>query len=131
MEEQLPSYNNLTPYYTEALFMERTARQIEKDFGSAGLELQLSPQSEWHFENLRAALLPHIEALMRESFEQLLNLLYRIDLPEQRIAQAADGEEPLGQAITSLVIQRELMKVLVREWMSQGGSGEWRGTSDE
>lgn len=99
--------------------MQRTADQLEKDFSSAGVALSLGREGDWSFDKLHEQLLPEITQLVNTSFEQLLSLLYRIDVPEKRIAEASQSGGPLASAITTLVIQRELMKVLLREWMKQ------------
>ena len=98
--------------------MRLTAQQILKDFHAAGVELTLVADVAKSFELLHAALLPQVNRLMQQQFEVLLSALYRIDVPEQAVAQASASGEPLQEAITTLIIHRELKKILVRMWMS-------------
>ena len=77
MAAPVPSFNNLTPYYKVAAVMQQTARQIQKDFVTAGVGMELNVQAIETFAHLHAQLLPIVSRLMNESFEQLLAVLYR------------------------------------------------------
>lgn len=111
--------SDLTPYYTKALFMQRTARQLEKDFNAAGIELAIAPSESTSLDALVAVIAPVVQQLMRQSFEQLMALLYRIDVPEKAVARATTAGQALAESVAKLIIERELKKVLVREWMAQ------------
>ena len=98
--------------------MRLTALQISKDFAGAGVALPTDLESCDSFQALHVQLLPEIARLMQLDFEQLLSVLYRIDVPEQAVADASASGIALPESITTLIIHRELKKVLIRLWLS-------------
>lgn len=68
-------------------------------------------------EELREKLSAHINRLIQTNFEQLVNLLYRIDVSEAKIKsllQIQPGTNA-GDLITDLIIERQLQKIKSRQ----------------
>ena len=88
--------------------------QITADFLSVGFELELrSPD----IEELKQALAAKLSKLINEDFEGLLQLLYRIDVDEEK-AKEALAENPLDKGpyvLAELIIERQMEKVRTRE----------------
>lgn len=82
---------------------------IVKDF-------QLEDQSPdiSDLEKLRNWLAQQIVVLLDRDFQQFLNLLYRVDVNENKVKQAFAGDNPIYE-LAGLIIERELLKVETRK----------------
>lgn len=70
------------------------------------------------YEALKEALKDQIAYLIANRFETLLNILYRIDVPEasfQQVIREASSEN-IPERIAELLIQRQMEKIKWREW---------------
>jgi hypothetical protein len=79
-------------------------------------ELALELPEKISLEELREKLAVHINSLIQNNFEQLVNLLYRIDVNENKIKsllQTNAGENAAG-IIASLIIERQMQKIKSR-----------------
>ncbi len=65
-------------------------------------------------EKLVQWLAGEIQALLDHDFEKLLNMLYRIDVSEQKAGRALSADVPAIR-LAELVIERELQKVATRK----------------
>ncbi|NJN25772.1 MAG: hypothetical protein HC819_07310 [Cyclobacteriaceae bacterium] len=66
-----------------------------------------------NLEDLQNWLAKEIARLMDSDFQAFLNLLYRIDINEEKSRQAFAEHDPPGQ-FARLIIERELQKVVTR-----------------
>jgi len=81
-----------------------------KDFNLDIPETEVATVND--FQEVLAKVIQH---LLDNNFERLLNGLYRIDVDEEKVKQAmATGEDVAGK-IASLIIEREMQKVVTRE----------------
>ncbi len=71
-----------------------------------------------NLDKLRSWLLGEILYMMDRDFQKLLNILYRIDINEERVKQAFAGENPADE-LADLIIEREIMKVQTRRKFKQ------------
>lgn len=85
---------------------------IIKDFGFDTSELVNCDA----LENLKKQLSRIISYLIDKDFQRLLNVLYRIDINEEKfkIALTLDPPSEVAPAIAQLIIDRELQKVITR-----------------
>jgi hypothetical protein len=69
------------------------------------------------YENLRH----QINDLINHDFEQLIRLLYRVDVHEDklRILLAAEPNRPADEIIANLMIERQLQKIKTRQEFSR------------
>lgn len=67
-------------------------------------------------EELRRKLTLKIKELMDQNWEKLLNILYRIDVSENKVKQVLAYVDPknIPQEIADLIIQRQIEKVKFR-----------------
>ena len=74
-------------------------------------------------EELHTALSKYINHLIVHEFNQLLNLLYRLDVSEKKLQQwlLNDTTEDAGKIIATLIIERQLQKIKTR---NQSGQNE-------
>ncbi len=107
----------------------KAAAQIIKDFAEFGLEVTFSGQVNNFYQELFSQMKMHVDQLLGEHYPRFLSLLYRIDVSEQQVAmyQQEMADAPYIDAVTELIIHRELKKVMIREYFkvhSKGGADE-------
>jgi hypothetical protein len=96
-------------------------RQVNK-------ELAIELTEKISLEELQRQLAEHINHLIKNNFEQLVNLLYRIDVSEAKIKSLLQHNPGQDSAaiIASLIIERQLEKIKTRRQYSQ-----WKSDFDE
>ncbi|MCL1672898.1 hypothetical protein SAMN05421866_2356 [Chryseobacterium oranimense] len=63
------------------------------------------------------ALADYLDGLIQSDFNRLLNILYRIDVSEEKVKRALaenQNKVPAGQVIAKLLIERETEKIKLR-----------------
>lgn len=68
-------------------------------------------------ESLKKALSEKVNSLINEDFPALVQLLYRMDIPEQRLRMLLEGkrDENAADIIAEMMIERQLQKIEVRK----------------
>lgn len=84
-------------------------------------ELAVALPEKISMEELQEKLSVHINDLIQHNFEQLVNLLYRIDISETKIKSLLQNntDSNAGHIIASLIIERQLQKIKSREQYKQ------------
>jgi hypothetical protein len=84
-------------------------------------ELALTLSEKISMEELRSQLAIYVNHLILHNFEQLVSLLYRIDVSEAKIKSflSRQTDENAGDIIASLIIERQLQKIKSREQFKQ------------
>jgi hypothetical protein len=74
------------------------------------------------YEQLRSALSMIINTLITTDFSRLISILYRLDIPENklRIAMSKAGEQTAGEVIAEMIIERQIQKIQARELYKSG-----------
>ncbi len=103
---------SIQPYLTDLDILNQTVEQIQKDFSFFSLAVTFSGNRETAYNELCEQIHPHMKRLLETNYEQLLSVLYRIDIPEQQITHNA-------QHLTDLIIKRCLQKVVLRKLFSK------------
>ena len=109
--------SDLLPYYINLELINETANQIIKDFSLFGAEITLSGNAANTYDELFDQINPFIAKLIDSNYQKLLEVLYRIDVSETQVAGAVK-EKKIAEAITKLIIRRELQKVVTRKFFS-------------
>lgn len=87
--------------------------QLEKDFGLANVPVVFS--ADLPPVELKRLLHEKIYFLILEKFQQYLNLLYAVDIPEGKIKEIASADAvDVSAEVCFLVLQREWRKVWFR-----------------
>lgn len=116
LTEQL---SNLEPFKIQHTIIRQVVAQIQKDFDDIVVEVELN-DNETPYVQLKRQIYPIIDWLMEKRPERLFALFYRIDIPEQTVKRLLTGDdENLVDAYTDLILQRELQKVIVRNFYSK------------
>lgn len=86
-------------------------------------ELALELPGNISAEELHRLLGVHINHLIQHHFEQLVSLLYRIDVSEAKIKSLLQNEPAsnAGDLIASLIIERQLQKIKTKQQFKQSG----------
>lgn len=116
----LPTIHSLEHYKNEQAYLNESFLQLFKDAERTGIELEKSDNENWTFDDLIGYLNPIVERLFEVNSEKIFALFYTIDIPEKAIRAALNDNGPLGvsHAITKLIIERELLKVLTKAYFS-------------
>lgn len=98
-----------------------TARQIIKDFALFGMHVDFPDDINWAYDHLFEQLNVHVSRLLGQNDRLLLALLYQIDVSEKKIhLEAADQPDmDLSEIVTDLILDRELKKVITRNYFSR------------
>jgi hypothetical protein len=111
---------SIEPYKNQKEIVEKTAKQIIKDFALFGMKIELTEGLEWNYDVLFGQLQPVIDRLMHQDYPRLLSLLYQIDLSPSAInkARTEQPDIPETELIPALIIYREFKKVVFRMYYS-------------
>ena len=88
---------------------------IRKDFSLAQDEFDLKPD-ELTSSHLLDRLTRLVAYLMEKDFGKLLQVLYRIDIPEEKLKAAlASNEGSPSELVAQMIFEREMQKVETRK----------------
>lgn len=98
--------------------IQKTAQQIIKDFAEFGFEVTFSGKPDNFYPELFTQLESCLGQLLGTDFHRLMSLLYRIDISAKEVASYESQMPELNNShiLATLVIHRELKKVLTREY---------------
>lgn len=79
--------------------------------------LETKPETEHSsFSDQRLLLIKAIDILIHQDFNKLLNILYRIDVDENKLKYALyESVLPAAETIADLIIERQQQKIRFRE----------------
>lgn len=108
---------NITPYFDKLEYISATAEQLKKDLNLFDIEIKFSGDEKNAYNELLYQLTPHIGLLAEKNYKKLLDVLYRIDVNEKKIADCINNSLGLSlpEAISDLIIRRELQKIVIRK----------------
>jgi len=88
-------------------------------------ELAIELPMQISMEELQEKLSAHINRLIQHNFEQLVNLLYRIDVSEPKIKSLLQMQPGInaGDIIANLIIERQLQKIKSRQQFKTNNEG--------
>ena len=97
-------------------------RFVEKDFLiSEGTSLIPSTDLA-SLEEFRKYLTGKLKILLEERFDTLVNILYRIDISEQKLSELFSGQNRdfIPASLADLIIERQLQKIRLRKLYKEG-----------
>lgn len=120
--ENLPlSKQDFDRYERSVTLLQEVVAQINKDFRLQGFDVEFSGEGESAYRELSDQLAPVIEYMLENQTDTFWNLIYGIDLNENKVKQILFGKEEVDNAIgqlTDLILKRELQKVVIRHYYS-------------
>ncbi len=120
MDKILANKGELEKYKSDSEIVRKTGLQIRKDFAQFGFEIDLPENIHLAYNILFDQLSPLIEKMLSENISLLYSILYCIDLNEIAIKEGISEMSSLKvhDAISHLILERELKKVISREYFS-------------
>ncbi len=116
---------NISNYRNRSGIIKQVAAQIEKDFAQFGMEVKFSGETDKAYTELFSQVDAHIAGLLINDYHRLQILLYQIDLSEKKIIQTGYRypDVPKSKILAELIIERELKKVLIRNYFKENPNG--------
>ncbi len=95
---------------------------LERHFDLPGPAMDLAEQTNPRLY-LVQLLTPVVRRMLDQSFDQLLNVLYRIDLPEKRVMEILEQTPPdeVANCLSQAIVDRQLEKISLRERFREAG----------
>lgn len=89
---------------------------ISKDFDKAGASSLLTKGDFNSLTELKKFLSKKIAELLETNYEKLINILYRIDVNEEKLNElfSSRNREPIPPRLADLIIERQLQKIQLR-----------------
>ncbi|RXQ93038.1 hypothetical protein EO244_11250 [Ancylomarina salipaludis] len=119
----LPDYNQIkvSKYRDKVGIIKQVAAQIEKDFYQFGFEVRFSGNPDEAYDELFSQIIEHVAYMLSQDYHRLILLLYQIDLSEKEILknELKYPNVDKQQLLSELIIQRELKKVLIRNYFKE------------
>ncbi len=92
--------------------LRETSRLISKDlFSNSEFQQEIAD-----YHNLKNILTARITELLKSNLNELLRILYRVDVAEHKVKNAFKciSEEEIADQIAQLVIERQMQKIEIR-----------------
>lgn len=89
---------------------------ISRDFDKAGISSLISKGNFNSLTELKKYLSKKLRELLDTDFEKLINILYRIDVNEEKLNElfGNTNKEPIPPKLADLIIERQLQKIHIR-----------------
>ena len=94
--------------------LHKTVQQINKDFSSFGVEIELDPHVADAYWQLVDKVRFEVNRMVQQNSRQFFALAYRIDVSEKRVNDVLSSEGDHGKQLACILIEREVLKVLVK-----------------
>ena len=115
--------SDLIKYTRRIDLLSLTVDQIKKDFNLYGMEISFSGNGDSAYDELIAQIKPYIEILITSNYGKFLTLLYRIDVPEKKLAEIIlNSKDTMALEISDLIIKRELQKIVLRTYYKKNAN---------
>ncbi len=96
-------------------YLNETVTQLEKDFLMIGVNFDISKPVK-DYRQLFEFTNHLVNALNEKDPTRILNLLYRIDLPEEKVqSEMQNSQLSFSEMLSELIVKRELFKVVLRK----------------
>jgi hypothetical protein len=121
--DTLPKLNmsELQPWLNKPEMINACVAQVQKDLGMFDIELSYSGQIASAFDELFEQLHPQIEKMLQQGNVGLMDILYRVDVPEKFVKEMLSWDTSLSVSLTKVILLRDLQKVVIRDLLSKQG----------
>ena len=100
----------------------------EQLIDSLKIDLQIDLASKISFEKIKEKLAEYINHLINDDFEQLIYILYKVDVNESKLKKLLKENPDAASVISDLIIERQLQKIKTRKEFRSANNEE---NSDE
>jgi hypothetical protein len=99
-------------------FLNETTFQLEKDFLSVGVNFDITKPVK-DYKQLFSFTANLVNALNEQDPKRIVNLLYRIDLSEEKVQNEMKNTMlTFSELLAELIVKRELQKVIIKNYYS-------------
>ncbi len=105
---------SIAPYRHDLEIIRDTIAQIKKDLSIFDLDIVFSGNEKTAYREVKDQLIILFRDLLTRDAEKVFNLLYRIDVSENKVKEAPSSVA-FEEYIAELVLERELLKVVMRK----------------
>ena len=99
-------------------FLIETTFQLEKDFLNIGVNFDIKKPVQ-DYKQLFSFASTLVNTLNEQDPKRVLNLLYRIDLPEEKVqSEMQISALTFSELLAELIVKRELQKVIMKNYYS-------------
>ena len=99
-------------------FLIETTFQLEKDFLNIGVNFDIKKPVQ-DYKQLFSFASTLVNTLNEQDPKRVLNLLYRIDLPEEKVqSEMQISSLTFSELLAELIVKRELQKVIMKNYYS-------------
>ncbi|MBC8265983.1 MAG: hypothetical protein H8E84_03365 [Flavobacteriales bacterium] len=96
-------------------YLEETITQLEKDFLMIGINFDIEKPVA-NYKTLFVFTYNLVNTINKQHPKRILNLLYRIDLPEEMVQkQMQETDLAFTEILAELIVKRELYKVVLKK----------------
>ena len=108
----------ISSYRFDIVIIRETILRIMNDFKLFGISISVSGNEQTAYQELMSQLIPAMENLRVKNKNKLMQVLYRIDISEEKLIQSKSKfpQTNLSEIIAHLVIEREMQKVITRKY---------------
>lgn len=115
MNKKLDSIPQPKDYLHKIEILKLVAQQIEKDFAEANIQIEITETPEKAFSEILKQISQQLYWLLNHNNTKLYQLLYRIDLSEQKLKKImVEDLRDTSHVIAEQILLREFQKVLFR-----------------
>ena len=110
---------NLNNIIISNKFLRETAFQLEKDFLNIGINFDIKKPVD-NYKQLFFFTLNIVNKLNNQDPKQIPNLLYRVDLSEEKVqSEMQSSSLTFPEFLSELIVKRELKKVIMKNYYSK------------
>ena len=100
-------------------FLKETTFQLKKDFLNIGVDFDIQKPVQ-NYKQLFSFASNLVNTLNEHDPKRILNLLYRIDLPEEKVqSEMQITSLTFSEVLAELIVKRELQKVIIKNYYSK------------
>jgi len=105
-------------YLKSGDFLEETVNQLVKDFLMVGVNFDIEKQVK-NYKYLFDFTFHLINTLNERNPKTILTLLYRIDLPEEKVKEEMKKTKlSFTEMLSEMIVKRELQKIIIKDYYS-------------
>ena len=112
--------SDIAHYRHDLEVIRMTAEQVKKDFSFHHMEITFSGNEQTAYSELKTQVTPMLAELFAKDRSRLMQLLYRVDVPERdwKKVLALESEEQATK-LTEIILEREFLKALTKKLYSK------------
>ncbi len=106
----------------EKIQVKEVSKTISKDFDKAGIASIITSDEFDNLAELKKHLTRKIAELLDTNYERLINILYRIDVNEDKLNElfGSKNRDFIPERLADLIIERQLQKINLRNIYKKG-----------